>query len=382
MDKENIKSWCDTYFIKYGVDLFNLFVLFIIAFVLPDQIFDGKVDPTDFNIPGSSTTIVWKNVLNSTDKFNSTVFYENPQHTRSYVENTAVSGTMLGVYDGLVPSIYILAFIWGYFYKYLKWNGKYLYYDTVSYFYAYLISMGMVFWLTRILKILCGWNRPDFWDRCNPIYSRQETDTSSTMIFVECDYENFHHYDDYADYLSAFASFPSGHTSYMFAAAIVLTYFTYGKLNHPDYTTEQLFSFKCDQDSSIGKLAGAKWTPAKLPNGEENKHRIYFYVFDVSLIVGFVLATWGCWASVWVAISRIDDHRHFPADLLGGGLLGFACATFGFLSQYDYGQAFSKRVLRIMEQDYIIESEKRRRVLSESNQNNNDSSQLIHVTDE
>ena len=437
-------SKCWAWTIKYGIDIINIIVGLGVAMILPREIFD-TMSPAKKEFPGSYQPVMFQNINDPNDYFISISYVKNPTNDREYEDKAAIDSFELFVLSAL-PIVYVICFVYFYFFRVLKWNGKYLYYEVISFCYAYLISMGFVYWFTHILKILIAWTRPDFWARCNPKFSFADITTLSLMQlkngtididinfnnittngtfyysrmdFETCDYKNFEFYDDYSDYQKGFTSFPSGHTSYLFCGSIMLAYFTYGKFNHPFLKAAKdkrsLINPQFDKSNKIARLIGMKWlrtyvqatttmsghtiddvhgeTPGamyndvmaveassnggsddndekkndnddidnkrKRKNSSRSKKRKnsgepdkYYYVLDTSLIMSFILATWTIWGATWVAISRIDDQRHYPTDLIGGALLGLACATFGYTTQYDYGQAFSKRVLRKMKHDY------------------------------
>ena len=58
-----------------------------------------------------------------------------------------------------------------------------------------------------------------------------------------------------------------------------------------------------------------------------------------------MLVSWQWLLALWVSLTRIIDNRHFPADTLGGIILGFACGLAGFKSQYGMNFAHSWRLL-------------------------------------
>ncbi|RDK47138.1 phosphatidic acid phosphatase [Aspergillus phoenicis ATCC 13157] len=140
-----------------------------------------------------------------------------------------------------------------------------------------LLSQGLAFVITQVLKNACGKPRPDFIDRCQPRAGSQDAIpglSNSTICTGE-----------HALIKDGFRSWPSGHSSSSFAGLFYLTLWLSGKLHIMDNR-------------------GEAWKT--------------LLVMIPSL------------AATLVAVSRIMDARHHPFDVITGSLLGIICACISY----------------------------------------------------
>ena len=106
-------------------------------------------------------------------------------------------------------------------------------------------------------------------------------------------------------------SFPSGHSSTSFCGLTLLTLFLHTRFGLPSLERRQQQQITdtttmTTMSSSIGLL---------LP-----KVAIYRFISIFSL-APMALA-------IFIAASRVVDNKHWPADVVGGALLGASVATF------------------------------------------------------
>eukprot|EP00055_Hartaetosiga_balthica_P007303 m.24896 g.24896 ORF g.24896 m.24896 type:complete len:319 (-) comp5706_c0_seq1:2532-3488(-) len=133
--------------------------------------------------------------------------------------------------------------------------------------------------------------RPDFVDRCTGSITAMPTfDSDGVIICTRTIKED------------AYLSFPSGHSSCSFAAGVFLT----------AYFIWLAYFRKVD-------------TPWRRKNGE--------WIGKLSILWGdfaYMLAIWPLIVALYIAASRVVDHRHSPADVVTGSFIGtlFGLAVF------------------------------------------------------
>lgn len=133
-----------------------------------------------------------------------------------------------------------------------------------------LLSQGLAFVTTQILKNVCGKPRPDIIDRCQPAPGSQDLPVYGLSNSTICQ-------GDPVLIKDGFRSWPSGHSSSSFAGLLYLSLYLSGKLHIMDNRGE---------------------------------------VWKAIIVMVPVLA------ATLVAVSRIMDARHHPFDVITGSLLG------------------------------------------------------------
>ncbi|KAE8348050.1 phosphatidic acid phosphatase [Aspergillus coremiiformis] len=153
-------------------------------------------------------------------------------------------------------------------------------------FLGLLLSQGLAFLITQVLKTACGKPRPDIIDRCQPAPGSEDPfrGLSNSTICT----------GDPAIIKDGFRSWPSGHSSSSFAGLFYLTLWLCGKLHFMDNR-------------------GEVWKA-------------------IIIIIP-------CIAATLIAVSRIMDARHHPFDVISGSLLGIVCA---YISYRQYFPAISE----------------------------------------
>jgi len=140
------------------------------------------------------------------------------------------------------------------------------------------LSIGLMLaeFLTNVVKNAVGRPRPDLLSRCKP---KPGTPTDIYVGIEVCTETRQHTLHD------GWRSFPSGHSSFAFAGLGYLTLFFAGQ----------------------------------------------FHVFrpqnNLALVLISLLPMCG---ATYIAVSRLQDYRHGPKDVIAGCLLGFAAAYFSY----------------------------------------------------
>jgi|EP00979_Chaetoceros_neogracilis_P000202 membrane-associated phospholipid phosphatase len=139
---------------------------------------------------------------------------------------------------------------------------------------TFFFVVGCTEFITSFVKLYAGYFRPNFYNYCQ--FSGEDMACSS-------------------DRLDPRKSFPSGHASMSFCSMTLLTLFFFGKIG-------------------LHRKVGESGDQASLM-----KKR-------------FLSALSGCpmFFAVFIAASRVHDDMHHPADVVGGALIGIACANFGY----------------------------------------------------
>ncbi|KAJ6104599.1 hypothetical protein N7523_010919 [Penicillium sp. IBT 18751x] len=141
-----------------------------------------------------------------------------------------------------------------------------------------LLSQGLAFVITQVLKNACGKPRPDIIDRCQPRAGSYDLPRYGLSNSTICTGEA-------ALIKDGFRSWPSGHSSSSFAGLFYTSMWLGGKLHIMDNR-------------------GETWK---------------------TLLVMIPIL-----AATLVAVSRIMDARHHPFDVITGSLLGVVCAIVSY----------------------------------------------------
>jgi diacylglycerol diphosphate phosphatase/phosphatidate phosphatase len=144
------------------------------------------------------------------------------------------------------------------------------------------LSIGLMLaeFITNVIKNAVGRPRPDLISRCKP----QLGTPTDIYVGIEVCTETSHH-----TLQDGWRSFPSGHSSFAFAGLGYLTLFFAGQ----------------------------------------------FHVFRPQNNLALVLVSLVPLAGAgYIAVSRLQDYRHGPIDVLAGSLLGFVCAYFSYRRYY------------------------------------------------
>jgi membrane-associated phospholipid phosphatase len=178
---------------------------------------------------------------------------------------------------------------------------------------TYLVAFGINIVCTDLVKAYCGYLRPVFYDLCNP-EAGSASCTSSSRTEV-----------------GARRSFPSGHASMSFCGLTLLTLFLHTRLGMPSQrhrqhrTVHQNRGEAPEDDYNDVALRQGNGTDeamtAATSIGITAKNPIHCRCISILSLIPMGLA-------LFIAASRVADNRHFPADVVGGSLLGASIASF------------------------------------------------------
>ena len=188
---------------------------------------------------------------------------------------------------------------------------------------VYLVTTALNLLATEGVKLYAGYLRPIFYEGCDP------DDTYSV-----CQTNN--------DVDSLRKSFPSGHASMSFAGLTVLTLFIhtqwgYGRYNKNKNNTyyrrgeeleerarrqqHHLIRQQQQQSSPDGSRLVVVLPPRRHHWDTPGAGRARF----ISLVGLLPMAL-----ALFIGASRVHDNKHFPADVVGGSILGASIAQFVF----------------------------------------------------
>jgi membrane-associated phospholipid phosphatase len=197
-----------------------------------------------------------------------------------------------------------------------KWGQKL--YDVQYTIIVYIISFVLTAIVTEVIKNYVGYLRPIFYYSCQPS-SDYNTCTNNSNIS-----------DD------GRKSFPSGHASTAFCGLTLLTLYLHNRFGVPSivsYTIIQVpvslmssasFSLVNDNDENdddtyvVDDQLQQRQQIKVLYTRNPLKYRLYSIL---SFIGPMGLA-------LFIAVSRIHDNRHFPADVVAGSVLGCSISLF------------------------------------------------------
>ena len=146
---------------------------------------------------------------------------------------------------------------------------------------VYLVALGSNHFATESIKLYVGWLRPVFLSVCEPSEDYQTCTNDPT------------------DVTQARLSFVSGHASSAFCGLMLLSRYIHERFGLPAATRAQIDSETTPRSRSL-----------------------YLGRF-VSMLSLLPLAV-----ATFIACSRVVDNRHFPADVVGGAVLGGSIALF------------------------------------------------------
>jgi membrane-associated phospholipid phosphatase len=148
----------------------------------------------------------------------------------------------------------------------------------------YLIGFGLTFLVTDSLKCYIGFLRPSFYDLCEP-----NADYSACMGIENNDSRK---------------SFPSGHASTAFCGLSIFSKYL-----------ERCFGISSVRE--IIRTNNSITLQYRTNTPHLNRLNSILSLIPIAL-------------AIFIAASRVVDNKHFPADVVGGSLLGAACASFAY----------------------------------------------------
>lgn len=210
--------------------------------------------------------------------------------------------------------------------KVWEWNAAWL---------GLALALSFTFMITEALKDLAGKPRPYLLDICNPDLSPESIDRwrvgglgpneLSTSLPLVVTWQICQTSD--ADGLrNAFASWPSGHSSFSWAGLTYLTLFLCAK-----FGVHIPFSLPSVSQSNISTFDEE---PQSHSTGDRDHHDSHYrqprdqaaapplYLLLIAIIpVG---------SATYISLTRWFDYRHHGIDILTGALIGFVCAYLSF----------------------------------------------------
>jgi membrane-associated phospholipid phosphatase len=173
---------------------------------------------------------------------------------------------------------------------------------------TYLIAFGLTVLTTECIKRYVGFLRPSFYDLCEP-----------TGDFTSCTAGKSE---------DARRSFPSGHASVAFCGLSLLSL----------YLEERAFGISTVTAQVVLPCLSASSSSGLMEEGESDDDNInssggivvvryntktpqLYRLYSILCLSPIALA-------IYVAASRVVDNKHFPADVVGGAVLGAVCARF------------------------------------------------------
>lgn len=164
---------------------------------------------------------------------------------------------------------------------------------------VYLLAWSLNMIACDFVKSYVGYLRPIFFQLCEP----NEDHTMCTGESVD----------------SLRRSFPSGHASTAFCGTTMLALYVHTRFG---LRSKKASNSKAMDTSSLDLQE------TKKDDEEDTSHAVARLFSVVALAPMFV--------ALWIASSRVRDNKHFPADILGGALLGASLANYCHGLWFDY----------------------------------------------
>jgi diacylglycerol diphosphate phosphatase / phosphatidate phosphatase len=160
---------------------------------------------------------------------------------------------------------------------------------------VYLVGFGLTMLVTETLKSYIGYLRPSFYDLCEP-----------SADYTVCTAA------DAGESSDARKSFPSGHASTAFCGLLLFSKHLERSFGIESVRKVAIIVEEEEEEEDTG-LLGIRYKTGSSP--------IYNRFYSILCLLPVALA-------IFIAASRVVDNKHFPADIVGGSLLGAACAHF------------------------------------------------------
>jgi membrane-associated phospholipid phosphatase len=195
-----------------------------------------------------------------------------------------------------------------------------IYHNTTC---VYFIGIGLTGFITNSIKLYVGYLRPIFYDLCQPDENYESCTSNDHDVRL---------------------SFPSGHASLSVCGMMLLSQFFYrafgihsllyyppipttttttpmtGDQHHDDIDVDVETPSTNDQHSMSNRSTARRNSNVpKAPTATSPAKRIISVLCYSPMLVAF-----------FVAASRVRDNKHFPADVVGGSLLGGSISVLVF----------------------------------------------------
>jgi membrane-associated phospholipid phosphatase len=291
--RENVvKQWKYTYISKVGyanfVELCICAILWVVCFFVIPILFPLS----------NKRTIPFQYLLNS------------DEYVRDFSKNETFHGETvpnlwLWIISLFIPiTIQLCMVIWLNIHSQHHWEI-----DLHNTLCVYLVAIALTHGTTTLIKNYVGYLRPIFFSLCQPddTYSQCTSGSDEGM----------------------YKSFPSGHASTSFCGLTILTCYIHNRWGMGAYRLELdqpvLISRASNANQSSLLEAGAVTVASESSELRSSSNQLPS-IYKFRLIS--ILALLPCGMAMFIAASRVHDNKHFPADVVGGSVLGSSIAIF------------------------------------------------------
>lgn len=183
---------------------------------------------------------------------------------------------------------------------------------------VYLVAFGITIFCTDRIKAYCGYLRPTFYDQCPGV----ELDDGSRS-YESCLTNN----------VNLARSFPSGHASMAFCGLTLLTLYFHNTFGVPRLRRERnrqqtALKSRTNSPTCTPGIRQTNGTTGALQSSTCDGSTIYNYFHPLRYRFMSILSLVPIGLALFITAGRVMDNRHFPADAVGGSLLGAAVAIF------------------------------------------------------
>lgn len=180
------------------------------------------------------------------------------------------------------------------------------YYNMHATICMYLVTCGIVAISTESVKVYVGYLRPIFYQECVPDANYQYCTEGG---------EDFR------------KSFPSGHASTSFSGLLLFSLFFHTAFGLAKSKKEKLLKALASVHSQQQEATQGLTAPRTVqPNDVEEA--LYAWQEDYVPRLISVASLLPMLLALFIAASRVHDNKHFPADVVGGAVLGSSIAVF------------------------------------------------------
>lgn len=158
-----------------------------------------------------------------------------------------------------------------------------------------LVAHGITLLITEWIKLYVGYLRPIFYEYCVP------NDDYSACTSEDSDVRK---------------SFPSGHASTSFCGLAILTMYLHRRFGIASVRAFRSVPMSCGTGHRTITTDAVRWKVVYLTS-----HPLYYRLISVLSLAPMALA-------IFIAASRVVNNKHFPADVVGGAILGTGVSVY------------------------------------------------------
>ena len=152
-----------------GTDILMLLLLALVGVVFPDTLLDS-LDAWKQDIPGQKVNLEFEDETTNMT-YESEVWLQDPSYSRTFKKEETVTSNELFVLCAVMPPLYIILFLFLLTkiptnVSFKKFQLNWVWFELITFGYAFIIAMGINYWVNKSLKILVSMPIPDFYDRC------------------------------------------------------------------------------------------------------------------------------------------------------------------------------------------------------------------------